>query len=389
MRGSIQKRGKGSWRLVFDLERDHTGKRRQKVVSFKGNRKSAEAELRRLLSTHENGGFVEPGKLLVKEFLEQWLADHGTLKVSAKTAERYAEICRQHLIPALGHHKLSKLHALHIQASYTEAINSGRRDGKGGLSPRTVLQHHRVLRMALQRAVKFELIARNPADAVDAPRFEKKKMVVLDEAQVATLLNGAQGTSLYVPTLLAATTGMRRGEILALRWSALDLERGTVAVVQSLEQRIGGLHFKEPKTERGKRSITLPSVTIEALRQHKARQARQRLQLGLGRDDNGLVCARYDGEPRSPQSLTREFKGLVAKLDIPRITFHGLRHSHATQLLRAGIHPKVAQERLGHSTIATTMDLYSHVTESMQEDAAARVDAALRAAIGKQKSNKN
>ncbi len=214
-------------------------------------------------------------------------------------------------------------------------------------------------------------------------------MVVLDEAQVATLLNGAQGTSLYVPILLAATTGMRRGEILALRWSALDLERGTVAVVQSLEQLIGGLNFKEPKTERGKRSIRLPSVTIEALRQHKARQARQRLQLGLGRDDNGLVCARYDGEPRSPQSLTREFKRLVAKLDIPRITFHGLRHSHATQLLRVGIHPKVAQERLGHSTIATTMDLYSHVTESMQEDAAARVDAALRAAIGKQKSNKN
>jgi integrase len=243
--------------------------------------------------------------------------------------------------------------------------------------------------MALQRAVKFELIARNPADAVDAPRFEKKKMVVLDEAQVATLLNGAQGTSLYVPTLLAATTGMRRGEILALRWSALDLERGTVAVVQSLEQVIGGLNFKEPKTERGKRSITLPSVTIEALRQHKARQARQRLQLGLGRDDNGLVCARYDGEPRSPKSLTWQFKGLVAKLDIPRITFHGLRHSHATQLLRAGIHPKVAQERLGHSTIAMTMDLYSHVTESMQEDAAALVDAALRAAIGKQKSNQN
>jgi len=385
MRGSIQRRGDGRWRLVFDLERDHTGKRRQKTATFHGNKRDAEAELSRILAEAKHAGFVDPDKSSVKEFLEAWLAGHGTLKVSKKTAERYGEICRQHLIPALGHHKLSKLNSLHIEAYYAEAIRAGRCDGKGGLSPRTVLQHHRVLRMALQKAVRINAIARNPAGLVDAPRFEKKEMVVLDEDQLASLLNAADGTSLYIPVLIAATTGMRRGEVLALRWCDVYLDRGAVAVVRSLEQIIGGLNFKEPKTEHGRRSIALPSVTIDALRQHKVKQAQQRLQLGLGRDDDGLVCARHDGAPRSPQSLTKEFNRLIAKLDVPKITFHGLRHSHATQLLGAGIHPKVAQERLGHSTIATTMDLYSHVTESMQEDAATRIDTIFRTAIAKQK----
>ena len=214
-------------------------------------------------------------------------------------------------------------------------------------------------------------------------------MIVLDEDQTATLLEGAQDTTLYIPSLLAVTTGLRRGEILALRWRDVDFDRGTLAVTQSLEETKDGLRFKQPKTKRSRRVVTLPSITIDALRRHRIEQAQLRLQLGLGRDDNGLVCSRYDGQPRSPRAFTKEFTRLVAKLDIPRTTFHGLRHSHATQLLRAGIHPKIAQERLGHSTIATTMDLYSHVTDTMQEDAAAQIDAGLQAAIGKRKRNKS
>ena len=190
-------------------------------------------------------------------------------------------------------------------------------------------------------------------------------------------------------TLLAVTTGLRRGEILGLRWQDVNLDRGILSVVQTLEQTREGLRFKPPKTKRSRRVVTLPTVTIEALRHHRAEQARIRLQLGMGRDEEGLVCAKYDGQPRSPRNFTKEFTRLISRLDIPHITFHGLRHSHATQLLGAGIHPKIAQERLGHSTIATTMDLYSHVTESMQEDAAARIDDALRAAIGKHKGNKS
>jgi integrase len=175
---------------------------------------------------------------------------------------------------------------------------------------------------------------------------------------------------------------------LALQWSHVDLDRGTLAVVQTLEQTKAGLRLKPPKTKRSRRVVTLPSLTVEALRRHKADQAAMRLKLGMGKDDSGFVCARWDGELRSPRALTKEFARLIAKLDLPRISFHGLRHSHATHLLRAGVHPKVAQERLGHSTIATTMDLYSHVTATMQEDAAVRVDVALKAALGKRNANK-
>ena len=177
--------------------------------------------------------------------------------------------------------------------------------------------------------------------------------------------------------------------MLALRWKDIDLERGSLSVARSLEQTKSGLHFKQPKTKKSRRSVTLPPITVEALRLHKAEQAMLRLRLGLGRDKNGLVCSRYDGEPRSPRAFSKEFDRFIRALDITRITLHGLRHTHATQLLEAGIHPKVVQERLGHSTIATTMDLYSHVTESMQEDAAARIDLSLRVAIGKQNGNEN
>ncbi len=388
MRGSIQKRGKGSWRLVFDLERDHTGRRRQKVVTIKGSKRAAEKELARLIAAIETGGIVEPHKLTVAEYLDQWI-DYAASKTSAKTLERYSEIFRNHISPALGAHRLAKLQPIHIQAHYAEALKSGRRDKQGGLAARTVVHHHRVLKQALQQAIKWRLLTTNPADAVDLPKPERKVVSTLSETQTVRLLEGVEGTTLHIPILLAVTTGLRRGEILALRWKVVDLDRGVLSVVQSIEETKGGLRFKAPKTKLSRRSVTIPGITIEALRRHKVNQAQLRLQLGLGRDEDALVCPRHDGSPRSPRAFTKEFTRLTATLDIPHITFHGLRHTHATQMLQAGVHPKVAQERLGHSTIATTMDLYAHVTDTMQEDAAARVDRALRAAIGKPKKNGN
>ena len=388
MRGSIQKRGKQSWRLVFDLERGLDGKRRQKVVSFKGPKRDAEAELSRILAEIKDGGFADPGNITVKEYLKRWL-EHVATKTSSKTHERYDEIVRLAISPHLGTIKLAKLRPMDVQGFYSEALKVGHKRRKGGLSPRTVLHYHRILSQALKQAVRWQILTRNPADAVEPPKPEAREIKVIDEGQMATLLRGAENTTLYIPTLLAITTGLRRGEILGVRWQDVDLDRGVLSVVQSLEETRNGLRFKPPKTKRSRRVITLPTVTIEGLRRHRAEQAQVRLRLGIGRDENGLVCPRYDGRPRSPRAFTKEFTRLVAKLDIPHITFHGLRHSHATQLLRAGVHPKIAQERLGHSSIATTMDLYSHVTASMQEDAATLVDGALRAAIGIRDGNKS
>lgn len=203
-----------------------------------------------------------------------------------------------------------------------------------------------------------------------------------------TLLKGAAKKSVYIPILLAVTTGMRRGEILGLRWSDIHLDAYTLAVCQSLEHtRVGGLKFKQPKTRRGRRVVVLPTVAVEALRKHRAVQGRIRLQAGSDYKDQDLVCARWDGSPRNPGAVTRAFAKLVVDLGLPKVRFHDLRHSHATQLLREGIHPKVVSERLGHATVGITLDTYSHVTPSMQEEAAKRIDSALRTALRRRKPN--
>jgi len=206
-------------------------------------------------------------------------------------------------------------------------------------------------------------------------------MTTLNTEQAARLLDGIRRYRVFWPALMALATGARRGEVLALRWRNVDLERGTVRIVESLEQTKAGMRFKAPKTDRA-RVVTLPAFAVEELRRLKRDQAERLLALGVAQTGDTLVCAREDGKPMLPTSLTHEFAKAVGRLrDVPRVRFHDLRHSHATQLLLAGIHPKVAQERLGHASITTTLDLYSHVTESLQEDAAAKLDAAFRSAI--------
>ena len=387
MRGSIQKRGKDSWRLVFDLERDHAGKRKQKAVTFRGSKRDAEAELSRILAEIESGGFVDAGNITVAEYYERWLA-HVATKTSAKTHERYDEIIRLGIAPNLGTIKLSSLRPIHIQTFYAEALNSGSAQRTGGLSARTVLHYHRILSQGLKQAVKWQLLPRNPAEAVEPPRPVQKEMLVLDGDQIARLIDAVTGTTLYMPTLLAVSTGMRRGEILASRWSDIDLDRGMLSVAQTLEKsRKGGLQFKQPKTKRSRRNITLPQITIHALKKHRVETAKILLRLGTGWNENGLVCARLDGSPINPNTLTSGFASLMRRTDIPKVTFHGLRHTHATQLFKEGVHPKIVQERLGHSTVAVTLDLYSHVMPGMQEDAAKKVDRALMAALGKRIKN--
>jgi integrase len=206
-------------------------------------------------------------------------------------------------------------------------------------------------------------------------------MTILTVEQSGHLLDSLRHMHIYWPVLLALTTGMRRGEILALHWKNVELDRGTLRVMESLEQTKAGIRFKAPKTDRA-RAITLPAFAVDELRRLKREQAETLLRLGIRQSGETLVCCREDGEPKQPRSLTHEFAHLIGRIkDLPRVRFHDLRHSHATQLLADGVHPKIAQERLGHSTITTTMDLYSHVTDTMQSDAAARLDAAFRLVI--------
>jgi integrase len=382
MKGHIRKRGKDSWAIVIDLGRDSAGKRRQKWHTVHGTRKNAETELTRLLHQLDSGTYVRPTKMTVEEYLERWLKDYAEHNVAAKTFERYAEIARKHLAPNLGHFTLAKLHPLHIQEYYSLALERGRRDGSGGLSAQTVVHHHRLLRTALQQAVKWQLLARNPADAVEPPRPRHKEVRALDEGETAKLLNAAKGKRLYMPVLLAVTTGLRRGEILGLKWSDIDLQDGTLAVRRSLEQTSVKIAFKEPKSARSRRMVDLPQLTADALKWHRSDQARERLRAGAAYQELNLVCCMADGSLWQPTSLTHSFVALVHGIKLPRIRFHDLRHSHATHLLHQGVHPKVVSERLGHSTVGITLDVYSHVLPGLQKEAAKRVDQALRIALG-------
>jgi integrase len=292
--------------------------------------------------------------------------------------------CAVLLMPSLGQHPIAKLAPAQIQSAYNEWSIGGRRDGKsGGLSPLTRRYIHVVLRSALARGVEQQLLARNPADAFRKrlPKVERKKTAILTVEESARLLDAIRHMHVYWPVLLALATGMRRGEILALRWKNVDLDRGTVRVMESLEQTQSGIRFKAPKTDRT-RAIPLPTFATAELSRLKRQQAEALLRLGVRQSGETLVCCREDGEPKQPRSLTHEFAHVIARTkELPRVRFHDLRHSHATQLLAGGVHPKIAQERLGHSTITTTMDLYAHVTDTMQADAAARLDAAFRLVI--------
>ena len=380
--GHIRPRSAGSWEIKYDLGRDLlTGRRITRYRTIHGSKRDAQRELRRLLTAVDEGTHVDPGKLTVGEWLKQWLED-AQHRVSRKTLERYREIVEKHLAPALGAVPLGKLQPVHIQNYYARALTSGRRDGKGGLSRQTVIHHDRVLHVALKRARAVRLISSNPVEDVERPKVERREIEVLEPEEAAALLKAADGTRLHAPIFLALATGLRRGELLALRWNDIDLDRGTLTVNRSLEQTRDGLRFKPPKTKRSRRTIALSPSVIEILQAHKVRQLKVRIALGLGRNESGLVFTRHDGDLVNPRNFSKEFTRLVKRAGGRPITFHGLRHTHFTNLLREGVHPKIASERAGHASIAITMDVYSHAVPGLQEEAALLIDASLRKALG-------
>ena len=340
-----------------------------------------------IIAEYENGGFVEPKSITVSQYLSKWL-ETVINSVSPKTFERYHGICLNHFIPALGAVKLQDLTALQIQSSYNWFLKSGRKDGGGGLSKRTVVHHHRVLKTALSQAVNWQLISKNPCDKVKVPKPDKAKIEFLDKPEIATLLKSAEGTRLYPVIVLAVTTGMRRGEILALRRSDLDLEAGVVHVARTMEHTTAhGIRFKEPKSVAGRRTISLPRIAVDILRRYLVERSRLMLRSGIGRSETDLVFTTIQGKPRKLRALTQEFGRFIKTVDITQITFHGMRHSHITQLLMNNVPINVVSERAGHASVSTTLDLYGHVIPSAQQGVADLVDRELNKALGEQLVN--
>lgn len=390
MRGHIRERSPGKWAIVLDIgEKDPaTGKKKRKWHSFTGTKRQAQSECARLIAEIKSDQYVEPSKQTVAQFFTEWL-NFIKPTVAPKTHERYSEICEKNLAPLIGDVILSKLKTDRIDAAFTKALTEPRSGHSKPLAPRTVHHMRRVLVKALGQAVTWERLTRNPALATTPPKVEKTKMLAYDAKQTASLIAALRNTRMFIPMMLAVMCGLRRGEIAALRWNEVELgdNRRQLSVRQSAEQTKDGVRYKAPKSGKA-RTVALSANMAAELRAHRARQAEEQLKIGLRPDGGSFVVAQVDGSPLQPRSLTHEWTRLLDKTSLPRIRFHDLRHTHATQMLAAGVHPKVASERLGHSTIGITLDLYSHVMPGMQADAAEQVDAALQAAISASQKTK-
>lgn len=377
MKGHLEELGKDRWYIVLELGRDADGKRRRRRHTFDGKRKAAETEMVKLLRQLDTGTYLEPDRVTVGEYLQQWLSDYAKPKVAPRTYERYEEIVRLHLTPEFGHLKLAKLRPAHISSYYARALESGNKHTKGALSAQTVLHHHRVLKEALRQAVKWQLLYFNPADSVQPPRPEKREMKTLTREETAWLFEATEGSALHAPVVLAATTGMRCGEILGLHWRDVDLSGGVLFVTQSLQlTRSAGIVFRHPKTAKSKRPVRLLPLAVDALKAHQRSQAAERLKAGKQWRDQDLVFPGENGQPWHPGKFQTLWRRVFREHGI-QVRFHDLRHTHATLLLLDGIHPKVVSERLGHSTVGITLDTYSHVMPDLQQEAVDRLQSSL------------
>jgi integrase len=380
MRGHIVKRYKDSYTIVLELGNDPaTGRRKQQWISVRGTKKEAEKKLAEALHELDKGEYIKPDKITVAEYLQRWLKESVSANVAPRTAEGYEHIVKQHLIPALGSLTLTKLKPEHLQHYYAEKLAGGRRDGKGGLSARTVRHHHVTLHTALGLAVKMGLIGRNAADAVTPPRYQRQEFQVLTESDMFRVLEYAKNTPYYALYFLALFTGMRRSEILALRWGDIDFIFSQIAVVRSLHHlRNGQFIFRQPKTAKSRRLIALSPAAALVLNEHRKNQELICRHLGRDLADDSLVFCQDEGNPLLPDTVTRAWIRIMKKLGLKGIRLHDLRHSHASQLLKQGVHPKIVQERLGHSSISVTLDTYSHVAPGLQRAAAERFDEVMK-----------
>jgi integrase len=375
MKGTIWKRG-DTWTYQFAVTRN--GKR--SFVNKGGFRTKREAQdaLTEALAAYQKGARVEPSKLTVQEYLEdRWLPviEHS---VKPTTFRGYSDIVSNRIIPHLGDVQLAELNEGDIARMNSTLRSSGRQNGAGGLSEASLQHTHVVLRKALKDAVIGahgpKLLLRNPADDVQRPRRRRTEMHVWSADELRRFLDETRRDRLHPCWVIAATTGLRRGELLGLRWADVDFGRQVLSVKRS--RVAAGYDVSEGTTKTGLgRRVDLDPDTVTVLRRHRACQLEERMAWGEAWADTGLVFTREDGNGLHPHTVSQAFERSVRRADVPVIRFHDLRHTHATLMLGAGVHPKVVQERLGHASIQITLDTYSHVIPGMQADAAVKVGA--------------
>jgi integrase len=369
MRGTIKKDG-ASWYVSFDLGKDpETGKRRQKKKRGFKTKKEAEKYLSEQINDLDKGTYFEPKDLTFFEYLDYWLENYAKPNTAVRTIEGYQYIIEQHLKPSLGNIKIAKLHPAHLQEYYSLKLAKGKIDGMG-LSPTSVKHHHRLIHKVLKDAVKWQFLARNVAEAVTPPKTKRVEMKIWNNEEVKTFLRKAKVSSYYSVFFTAIFTGMRRGEVLGLRWQDVDFDNNVIYVRQALQEVRGkGLTFKEPKSGKS-RSIAITSIVTQELKNVLKQQLMNKSMFGSDYCNLDLVFAQKNGKPLQPTEMHRNYRKIINENGLKYIRFHDLRHTHASLMLQQGVHPKVVSERLGHSTIGITMDTYTHVLPNLQKEAA-------------------
>ena len=383
MRGSIRSKGKNSWQLQIYTGQGPDGKPRRHFETIHGRKSDAQKRLTELLASMDKGIYTPPGRLTVAEHLHNWLDGYVKTNCSQRTLDSYQSIIETHLIPALGHIQLKHLHPQAIQSYYGKACES--------LSARTVHHHHRVLSQSLKFAVRQGYLGRNPAELVDPPSPKGRAMRTLTPGEVEALFDTAKDSYYYPIIYTAVSTGLRQAELLGLRWRDIDLDMASISVSQVLYKRRGICQFKEPKTTHSRRRVAMTPKLALFLREYKMERELLYLELGRQLTLDDLAFANVKGKPIDPCVVTHAFTKLTRQTGLEGVRFHDLRHTFASLMLLRGAKPKVISEALGHSSVAFTMDTYSHIIEGMQEDTMALLDEVLPAGVNgvSRKNNAN
>lgn len=376
MRGHIRKRG-NYYSIVIDIGNDPiTKKRKQKWYSGYKTKREAEKALSEIINRLENGNYYDLQNILVTDYLNKWLNNYIKNNYARNTYSSYLNIINRYISPNIGKIELLKLKPFHIQSLYNHMINDL------NLSSSTINICHSTIHSALNQAIKWEILNSNPADAVKPPKKEKVRFNILNVAEVNSLLKTIKNTSFYLPVLLAVTTGMRRSELLALKWNNVDLDKGLIFVENQIRFTSKDTFELLPcKTHNSERTIFMLPYTIPLLKEHKKNQLEKKIAFGDNYNDFNFICTKDTGYPYNPKYISTKFYDLIRrrnnKYNIPIIRFHDLRHTHATLLIEQGINPKIVAERLGHKSIRTTLDIYSHALPSMQQEAAEKLNNVL------------
>jgi len=372
MAGQIISRGKNVWLVRIYLGRDETGKRIYLNKTIHGPRKAAQAWLNQRLTERDAGIAVKPAQQTLNEYLDRWLETAVKPKVRPKTWMGYRSLLHNHIRPALGARPLAKIKPLEVQQAFQDMIDRG-------LSARTIEYTRMVLRQAFKQAIQWRLLTFNPCDGVQIPRRQRREMQALSPEQARRFLVVARGTRYGMLFELAITTGLRPSEYLALKWEDIDFERGTLSVVRSLDAMPGGgYRLEETKTRNSRRVVKLLPGVLRALLEHRQAQQRLREEAGERWNEQGFVFTNAEGGPLDGHNLSsRHLRRILKEAGLPQIRLYDLRHTAATLALSAEVPVKVVSEMLGHSSVALTLDVYSHVLPHMQEDAARRMAALL------------